>query len=142
MAAGAHPRVVVTSLAAPPPQRLDEDLYCARGHGANDRTAVQGDLHRDRTSATTCLANRRRLRLAGAAAVLPHALRPHTLQHPALAQAHPSTVMLTLCKVATQRTQSKARLLLHLPSSCPVKALLHPVTALLSAVPVPLMHTS
>jgi len=69
-------------------------------------------------------------------------LRTHTLQHTALAQAHPSTVMLTLCKVATQRKQSKERLLLHLPSSCPVKALLHRVTALLSAVPVPLMNTS
>jgi len=50
--------------------------------------------------------------------------------------------MLTLFKVATQIKQYKDRILLHLPSSCPVKALLHCVTALLSAVPLPLVHTS
>jgi hypothetical protein len=44
--------------------------------------------------------------------------------------------------VATQSKQYKDRLLLHLPSACPVKALLYRVTALLSAVPAPLMNTS
>jgi hypothetical protein len=103
---------------------------------------VQGDLQSDRTSATTFLANAMRLLLACAASVLHHALRTHTLQHTALANAQPSTVILTLFKVATQITQSKDRILLHLPSSCPVKALLHRVTALLSAVPLPLVNTS
>jgi Transposase DDE domain group 1 len=142
MAAGDNPRFVVTSLAAPPPQMLYEDLYCARGNCENDIKAVKCDLHSDRTSATTFLANSMRLLLACAAYVLHHALRTHTLQHTALAQAQPSTVILTLFKVATQIKQYKDRILLHLPSSCPVKALLHRVTALLSAVPVPLMNTS
>jgi hypothetical protein len=69
-------------------------------------------------------------------------LRTHTLQHTGLANAQPATVILTLLKVATQIKQSKDRILLHLPSSCPVKALLHRVTALLSAVPVPALNTS
>jgi len=142
MAAGDNPRFVVTSLAAPPPQMLYEDLYCARGNCENDIKAVKCDLHSDRTSATTFLANSMRLLLACAAYVLPHALRRDTLQHTALAQAQPSTVMLTLFKVATQIKQYKDRILLHLPSSCPVKALLHRVTALLSAVPLPGMNTS
>jgi hypothetical protein len=141
MAAGDTPRFVVTSLAAPPPQRLDEALYCARGHCENDIKAVKCDLHSDRPSATTFLANSLRLLLAWAAYVLHHALRRYTLQHTALAQAQPSTVILTLFKVATQIKQYKDRSLLHLPSSCPVKTLLHRVTALLSAVPVPLMNT-
>ena len=64
------------------------------------------------------------------------------MQHTALAQAQPSTVILTLFKVATQIKQYKNRILLHLPSSCPVKALLHRATALLSAVPLPLVNTS
>ena len=142
MAAGDNPRFVVTSLAAPPPQMLYEDLYCARGNCENDIKAVKCDLHSDRTSATTFLANSMRLLLACAAYVLHHALRRDTLQHTALAQAQPSTVMLTLFKVATQIKQYKDRILLHLPSSCPVKALLHRVTALLSAVPLPGMNTS
>jgi len=142
MAAGDNPRFVVTSLAAPPPQMLYEDLYCARGNCENDIKAVKCDLHSGRTSATTFLANSMRLLLACAAYVLHHALRRDTLQHTALAQAQPSTVMLTLFKVATQIKQYKDRILLHLPSSCPVKALLHRVTALLSAVPLPGMNTS
>ncbi len=142
MSAGDNPRFVVTSLAAPPPQMLYEDLYCARGNCENDIKAVQCALQSDRTSATTFLANAMRLLLACAASVLHHALRTHTLQHTALANAQPSTVILTLFKVATQIKQYKDRILLHPPSSCPVKALLHRVTALLSAVPLPLVNTS
>ena len=142
MAAGDNPRFVVTSLAAPTPQQMYEDLYCARGNCENDIKAVKCDLHSDRTSATTFLANAMRLLLSCAAYVLHHALRTHTLSHTALATAQPSTVILTLFKVATQIKQYKDRILLHLPTSCPVKALLHRVTALLSAIPVPALNTS
>ncbi len=142
MSAGDNPRFVVTSLDAPTPQMLYEDLYCARGNCENDIKAVKCDLHSDRTSATTFLANAMRLILACAAYALHHALRTHTLQHTALAQAQPSTVILTLFKIATQVKQYKDRLLLHLPSSCPVKALLQRVTTLLCAVPVPVGNTS
>lgn len=100
-----------------------EDLYCARGNCENDLKAVKHDLHSDRTSATTFLANATRLLLACGASVLHHALRTHTLAHTALATAQPSTVILTLFKVATPVKQYKDRMLLHLPTSCPVKAL-------------------
>jgi hypothetical protein len=142
MAAGDNPRFVVTSLAAPTPQRVYEDLYCARGNCENDIKAVKCDLHSDRTSATTFLAHAMRLLLACAAYVLHHALRTHTLAHTALATAQPSTVILTLFKVATQVKQYKDRILLHLPTSCPVKALLHRGTTLLAAIPVPALNTS
>jgi hypothetical protein len=142
MSAGDNPRFVVTSLDAPPPQMLYEDLYCARGNCENDIKAVKNDLRSDRTSATTFLANAMRLLLACAAYVLHHALRTQTLHHTALAQAQPSTLILTLFKVATHVKQYKDRILLHLPSSCPVKAILQRVTALLSHVSVPLGNTS
>jgi hypothetical protein len=142
MSAGDNPRFVVTSLEAPTPQMLYEDIYCARGNCENAIKAVKVDLHSDRTSATTFLANAMRLVLACAAYTLHHALRTHTLQHTALAQAQPSTVILTLFKIATQIKQYKDRILLHLPSSCPVKALLHRVTTLLCVVPVPVGNTS
>jgi hypothetical protein len=131
MAAGDHPRFVVTSLAAPTPQCVYEDISGARGTCANHLKAVKGDLHSDRTSATTFLANAMRLLLSCAASALHHALRTQTLQQTALAQAQPATVILTLCKVATKVKKYQDRLLLHLPSSCPVKALLQRVTALL-----------
>jgi Transposase DDE domain group 1 len=142
MAAGDNPRFVVTSLEAPSPQQIYEDLYCARGNCENDIKAVKCDLHSDRTSDTTFLANATRLLLACGAYVLHHALRTHTLAHTALATAQPSTVMLTLFKVATHVKQYKDRILLHLPTSCPVKALLQRVTTLLMAIPVPTMNTS
>jgi hypothetical protein len=83
-----------------------------------------------------------RLLLACAAYLLPHALRTHTLHHTALAQAQPSTIILTLFRVAAQVKQYKDRILLHLPSSCPVKALLYRVTTLLCAIPEPTYNTS
>jgi Transposase DDE domain group 1 len=142
MNAGAPPRFVVTSLAAPTPHMLYEELYGARGNGANDIKAVQVDLHSDRTSATTFLANAMRLVLTWAAYALHHARRTHTLQHTALAQAQPSTIILTLGKIAPQIKQYKDRILLHLPSSCPVKALLQRVTTLWCVVPEPVGNTS
>jgi hypothetical protein len=142
LAAGDHPRFVVTSLEAPTPQQVYEELYCARGNCENAIKAVKCDLHSDRTSATTFLANAMRLLLACAAYALHHALRTSTLQHTALAQAQPSTVILTLCKIATQIKQYKDRILLHLPSSCPVKALLQRVTTLLYIVPALTGNTS
>jgi len=142
MAAGDNPRFVVTSLEAPTPQHVYEDLYCARGNCENAIKAVKCDLHSDRTSATTFLANATRLLLSCAASVLHHALRTHTLAHTALATAQPGTVILTLFKVATQIKQYKDRILLHLPTSCPVKALLRRVTTLLTAIPVPAFNTS
>jgi Transposase DDE domain group 1 len=102
MAAGDNPRFVVTSLADPSPQQLYEDLSCARGNGENAMKALKCDLHSDRTSATTFLANSTRLLLACGAYVLHHALRTHTLAHTTLATAQPCTVILTLFKVATQ----------------------------------------
>jgi hypothetical protein len=84
-----------------------------------------------------------RLFRACAAYALHHALRTHTLQHTTgLANAQPAPGMLTLFQVATQIKQYKGRIRLHLPSSCPVKALLHRVTALLSAVSGPALNTS
>jgi DDE family transposase len=85
MSAGDNPRFVVTSLDAPTPAMLYEDLYCARGNCENAIKAVKVDLRSDRTSATTFLANALRLLLACAAYVLHHALRISTL-HQTLSQ--------------------------------------------------------
>jgi Transposase DDE domain group 1 len=142
MAAGDNPRFVVTSREAPTPQHVYEDLYCARGNCENDIKAMKNDLPSDRTSATTFLANATRLLLACGADVLHHARRTHTLAHTAWATAPPSPVILTLFQVATHVKQYKDRILLHLPTSCPVQALLHRVTTLLTAIPVPALNTS
>jgi hypothetical protein len=45
-----------------------------------------------------------------------------------LASAQPKTVILSLFKIAVRVKQYKDRVLLHLPSACPLKALLAKVS--------------
>ena len=117
--AGDNPRFVVTSLHAPPPSMLYEDLYCARGTCENAIKAVKVDLRSDRTSATTFLANAMRLVLACAAYALHHALRTQTLHHTALAQAQPSTIILTLFKMRHRSNSIRtASSICRVPAQC------------------------
>ena len=58
------------------------------------------------------------------AGVLHQQLRQLGLQGTSLANAQPKTVILSLFKIAARVKQYKDRVLLHLPSACPVKALL------------------
>jgi len=141
-AAGATPRLVGTSLVAPTPQRVYEAISGARGTGEHAIKAVQCALHRDRTSALTFWATAMRLRWSCAASALHPALRTHPLQHTARAQAQPATLLLPRVKVAPQLKPYTDRIRLHLPSACPVTALFPRGTALLSRVPLPVVHTS
>jgi Transposase DDE domain group 1 len=131
MSMGDNPRFVVTSLADPSAEALYRDLYCARGQDENFIKAIKNDLASDRTSDHTFSANHLRLFYACAAYQLIHSLREHTLCHTELAKAQPMTIILKLFKLAVRVIQCKDRIKLHLPSSCPVKGLLHRVTELL-----------
>src|SRR5205809_4174725 len=85
-------RFVVTSIEAPTPQRIYEELYCGRGQAENLIKQLKSDLASDRTSCTTFLANFMRLLEHAAAYVLHQQLRTQALQHTALANAQPSSV--------------------------------------------------
>src|SRR5215471_14492789 len=81
-AGAANPRFVVTSLSGEDaaPQRLYEEIYCARGDMENRIKECQLDLFADRTSAATMRANQLRLWFASMAYVLLCALRRLALQ--------------------------------------------------------------
>ena len=128
MALGDNPRFVVTSLQAPDPQTVYAELYCARGQAENFIKHLKCDLASDRTSCTTFLANCMRLLLHAAAYVLHQQLRTQVLRHTELANAQPKSVILKLFKIAVQVKQYKDRVILHLPSACPVKHLLWRLT--------------
>jgi len=128
MALGENPRFVVTSLVGLDAASLYEELYCGRGQAENFIKHLKCDLASDRTSCTTFLANCMRLLQHAAAYVLHQQLRTQGLQHTALSQAQPSTVIAKLFKIAVQVRQCKDRVILHLPSACPVKHLLHKLT--------------
>ncbi len=117
-------RFVVTSLRSQTPSTLYQLEYCGRGQVENLIKHVKCDLHSDRTSASTFLANFGRLLLTCAAYVLHQQLRQLGLQGTELANAQPKTVILSLFKIAVRVKQYKDRVLLHLPTSCPVKTLL------------------
>ena len=128
MAVGENPRFVVTSLPGIDAGTLYEEIYCARGQSENYIKHLKGDLASDRTSCTSFLANAMRLQLHAAAYILHQQLRTQALQHTALSQAQPSTVIAKLFKIAVQVRQCKNKIVLHLPSACPVKHLLHTLT--------------
>jgi len=117
-------RFVVTTLRGPSPRTLYQQDYCARGQAENLIKQIKCDLKSDRTSASSFLANFARLLLTAGAYVLHQQLRQLGLQGTPLATAQPRTVILSLFKIAARVKQYKDRVLLHLPSSCPVKALL------------------
>jgi hypothetical protein len=142
MALGDNPRFVVTSLDLPSPESLYRDLYCARGQDENWIKMIKNDLASDRTSDHRFLANHLRLFFACAAYVLHQALRTEILVHTELAKAQPSTVILKLFKIAVRVVQYQDRVKLHLPSSCPVKDLLHRVCEILFQVQAPIWNTS
>jgi hypothetical protein len=131
MSLGENPRFVVTSLDLPTPESLYRDLYCARGQDENFIKMVKNDLASDRTSDHTFLANHMRLFFACAAYVLHHALRSEVLVHTELANAQPATVILKLFKLAVRVVQYQDRVRLHLPTSCPLKDILHRVAEIL-----------
>ena len=128
MQLGANPRFVVTSLDLPSPECVYRDLYCARGQDENFIKMIKNDLASDRTSDHNFLANQMRLFFSAAAYVLHQTLRSELLADTELANAQPSSVIIKLFKIAVRVVQYKDRVRLHLPSSCPVKALLKQLT--------------
>lgn len=117
-------RYVVTSLREPSPRTIYQQDYCGRGQAELRIKELKVDLKSDRTSASSFLANFARLLLTAAAYVLHQQLRHLGLQGTTLATAQPRTVILALFKIAARVKQYKDRVILHLPSACPVKNLL------------------
>ena len=140
----ANSRFVVTSLssAEAAPQRLYEEIYCARGDRENrikghgkphqepalakarecqldlfaDRTPVQA---RGRLLAATMRANRRRLWFASMAYGLLCALRRIALQQTQFAKATCGTIRLKLLKIGALVRTSVRRIKFAMASSCP-----------------------
>jgi hypothetical protein len=143
MAQGENPCFVVTSLTGLDAGMLYEELYCARGQTENFIKYLKTDLASDRTSCTTFMANCFRLLLHACAYILHQQLRSQTLQQTALSQAQPSTVIAKLFKIAVQVRQTSQRIVLHLPSACAVKEVLHTLAErLLITLPARVLNSS
>ncbi len=121
---GPNPRFVVTSLGreVAGPQRLYEELYCARGDMENRIKECQLDLFADRTSTATLRANQLRLYFASFAYVLMHGLRRLGLAGTRWARAQCGTLRVRLLKVAARVRVTARRVWLSFSSVYPYRS--------------------
>lgn len=128
-------RYVVTSLAGDP-RRLYEDVYCKRGQMENLIKLHKAQLASDRTSCHSATANQVRLVLHTAAFWLMHAVRCAVPQSHSLVNAEFVTIRERLLKIGARVIEHVARIRVHLPTSCPERALFRTVALnLMPAVP-------
>lgn len=120
-AQGSNPRFIVINVPGDP-QSLYDDVYCQRGAMENRIKEQQLDLFADRTSCHRFLANQFRLLLSSAAYVLVQALRRTALAGTELARAQVGTIRLRVLKVAARVVVSVRRVVFHLASSYPYRA--------------------
>jgi hypothetical protein len=134
MAAGDNPRFVATNLPAEGfkgdedrarflPQRLYEELYCARGDMENMLKQQVLDLQADRLSTHHLASNQLRLWLATFGYLLMERLRTLGLAGTDLARATVGSVRLKLLKIAAQVRVSVRRVYVQLSSAYPFQEL-------------------
>ena len=115
-------RYVVTSLEGSA-RHLYEQVYCQRGQMENLIKLHKAQLASDRTSCHSATANQVRLVLHTAAFWLMHAVRAAIPKTSQLASAEFATIRDRLVKIGARVVEHIARIRIHLPASCPQRAL-------------------
>jgi len=115
---GSNPRYVVTNLSGDP-QKLYDEVYCARGDMENRIKEQQLGLFSDRTSCTKWWANQFRVMLSSLAYVLLQTLRSVALKGTMLAHAQCCTIRVKLMKIGAVILRNTRRIVFHLSSACP-----------------------
>jgi hypothetical protein len=119
---GSNPRYILTNLAGDP-QKLYDEVYCARGEMENRIKEQQLDLFADRTSCTKWWANQFRLLLSSLAYLLLEAIRRLGLKGTELDRAQCGTIRLKLLKIGAVIRRNTRRVYFHLSSACPYQDL-------------------
>ena len=119
-------RYVVTSLKGTA-QHLYEDIYCQRGQMENLIKLHKAQLASDRMSCHRATANQVRLALHTAAFWLMHGVRAAIPATSPLAKAEFATIRERLIKIGARVIEHIARIRIHLPTSCPERALFRAV---------------
>jgi len=128
---GSNPRYVVTNLVGDP-QKLYDEVYCARGEMENRIKEQQLDLFADRTSCSRWWPNQFRLLLSGLAYLLLETIRRLGLKGTELARAQCGTIRLKLLKIGAVIRRNTRRIYFHLSSACPYQKLFFRVARRLS----------
>jgi len=134
---GVNTRFVVTDMEQARTQVLYKQIYCARGQAENEIKDHKRYLKSDRTSCHRFEANQFRLFLHSAAYVLLDTLRREVLKTTPWASATLETIQLRLLKIGARVQECTARIMISLPSSCPVAPVLRRCLTLLACVRLP-----
>jgi hypothetical protein len=121
---GTDTRFVVTNLTDGTARGIYENIYCRRGQAENHIKAWKRHLAADRTSCCRAAANQFRLMLHTGAYWLLWSLHRLMPKRSTWRVAQSDTLRLRLVKLATCVVALKTRVMLHLPSACPDKAIL------------------
>jgi hypothetical protein len=121
---GTDARFVVTNLMDGTARGIYENIYCRRGQAENHIKAWKRHLAADRTSCCRAAANQFRLMLHTGAYWLLWSQRRLMPKRSTWRVAQSDTLRLRLVKLATCVVALKTRVMLHLPSACPDKAIL------------------
>ena len=119
-------RYVVTSLAGRP-EHIYEAIYCRRGEAENLIKLHKAQVASDRMSCHAATANQIRLVLATAAFWLMREVRCAIPDGHRMARAEFRSIRERLLKIAARIVEMKARIRVHLPASCPERALFRSV---------------
>ncbi|MDT8442580.1 MAG: IS1380 family transposase [Desulfuromonadales bacterium] len=128
-----NPRFVVTNLNGDP-QKIYEQIYCARGDAENRIKELKDGLQIDRTSCTSFHANQFRALITAAAYVLMQELRLQA-RHTSCAKAQVSTLRLRLLKLGAWVERSVRRIVIHLPMHTPHAKAWHRIARSVGALP-------
>ena len=120
---GTDTRFIVTDLAGRS-KALYEKVYCRRGMAENHIKAWKTHLAADRTSCTRAVANQFRLFLHAGAYWLMWGLRTAMPKRSGWRVAQFDTLRLRLIKIAARVVERRTQIRLHLPTACPVQAVL------------------
>lgn len=121
---GPDTRFVVTNLEGLNARTLYEDVYCRRGQAENHIKSWKTHLAADRTSCTKATANQVRLFLHAGAYWVMWGLRMSMPKRSTWRVAQFDTLRLRLIKIAARIVELKTMIKIHLPTSCPVQAIM------------------
>jgi hypothetical protein len=108
-------------------RHLYENIYCQRGQTESLIKLHKAQLSSDRMSCHRATANQVRLVLHTAAFGLMHGVRATIPEVSPLARAEFATIRLRLIKIGACVIEHIARIRVHLPTSCPERALFRTV---------------
>jgi hypothetical protein len=121
---GPDTRFIVTNLSGGSARTLYERRYCQRGVAENHIKSWKSHLAADRTSCHRATANQFRLFLHTGAYWLLWSLRHLMPKRSSWRTAQFDTLRLRLIKLAARVVELKTRVMLHLPSACPIQPIL------------------